>query len=99
MTRSMISIRVKALKPQHGRSPVLAGSADGEAAVLLGRTGSNTVSIKSASRVVLRNLEIDGRGAFVDRVIRGNRIERVGTGMYFGGSDGSDPFIRCRARR
>ncbi|MFO7703827.1 MAG: hypothetical protein R6V43_01645 [Halopseudomonas sp.] len=26
-------------------------------------------------------------------VIRGNRIERVGTGMYFGDSDGSDPFV------
>lgn len=26
-------------------------------------------------------------------VIRGNRIERAGTGMYFGDSDGSDPFV------
>lgn len=26
-------------------------------------------------------------------VVRNNRIERVGTGMYFGDSDGSDPFI------
>jgi len=26
-------------------------------------------------------------------VVKGNRIERVGTGMYFGDSDGSDPFI------
>lgn len=26
-------------------------------------------------------------------VIRNNRIERVGTGMYFGDSDGSDPFV------
>jgi hypothetical protein len=26
-------------------------------------------------------------------VVRGNRIERVGTGMYFGDSDGSDPFM------
>jgi hypothetical protein len=25
--------------------------------------------------------------------VRGNRIERVGTGMYFGDSDGSDPFV------
>lgn len=25
--------------------------------------------------------------------IRNNRIERVGTGMYFGDSDGSDPFV------
>jgi len=26
-------------------------------------------------------------------VVRGNRIERVGPGMYFGNSDGSDPFM------
>ncbi|HUX31277.1 MAG TPA: hypothetical protein VMV78_11725 [Thiobacillus sp.] len=26
-------------------------------------------------------------------VARNNRIERVGTGMYFGDSDGSDPFV------
>ena len=26
-------------------------------------------------------------------IVRGNRIERVGTGMYFGDSDGSDPFV------
>jgi hypothetical protein len=26
-------------------------------------------------------------------VVRENRIERVGTGMYFGDSDGSDPFV------
>jgi hypothetical protein len=26
-------------------------------------------------------------------VVRGNRIERVGTGMYLGDSDGSDPFV------
>lgn len=26
-------------------------------------------------------------------MVRGNRIERVGTGMYFGDSDGSDPFV------
>lgn len=29
-----------------------------------------------------------------DWVIRGNIIERVGTGMYLGNSDGRDPFIR-----
>jgi hypothetical protein len=26
-------------------------------------------------------------------VVRANRIERVGTGMYFGDADGSDPFV------
>lgn len=29
-------------------------------------------------------------------VIRGSRIERVGTGMYFGDADGSDPFVGGR---
>ncbi len=29
-------------------------------------------------------------------VVMGNRIERVGTGMYFGDSDGSDPFMSGR---
>lgn len=29
-------------------------------------------------------------------IVRGNRIERVGTGMYFGDSDGSDPFVAGR---
>ncbi|MGB5776168.1 MAG: hypothetical protein WBP89_16060 [Sedimenticolaceae bacterium] len=113
---------------------VIEGPIDGEPAVLLGRPRSNIVSIKDASYVVIRNLEIDGRGAFVDGVkaegnarfahhitlenlhihnlvrhqqsvgistkcpawdwvVRGNRIVGVGTGMYFGDSDGSDPFI------
>jgi hypothetical protein len=29
-----------------------------------------------------------------DWVVRGNRIEQAGTGMYFGNSDGSAPFVR-----
>ncbi len=29
-----------------------------------------------------------------DWIIRGNRIEHTGTGLYLGNSDGSDPFIR-----
>ncbi len=29
-------------------------------------------------------------------VVRGNRIERVGTGMYFGNSDGGAPFVAGR---
>jgi len=113
---------------------VIEGPADPPYAVILGRSGHNTVSIKDASHVVIRNVEIDGQGAFVDGVkceghagyahhitlenlrihnlakhqqsvgistkcpawdwvVRGNHIEGVGTGMYFGNSDGSDPFV------
>ena len=113
---------------------VIEGPSGGEPAVVLGRPQHNIVSIKNASHVIVRNLEIDGRNAFVDGVkaeghadfahhitlenlfihslarhqqsvgistkcpawdwvVRGNRIEGAGTGMYFGDSDGSDPFI------
>jgi hypothetical protein len=55
--------------------------------------------------VTLENLHIHGYAASQQNVgisskcpafgwvIRGNRIEGVGTGMYFGDSDGSDPFV------
>jgi hypothetical protein len=113
---------------------VIEGPVDGPRAVLLGRPGHNIVSIKNSSHVVIRNLEIDGQGEFVDAVkaegtaqfahhitlenllihnlvghqqsvgisskclawgwvVRGNRIVGAGTGMYFGDSDGSAPFI------
>jgi hypothetical protein len=113
---------------------VIEGPADPPFAVILGRSGHNTVSIKDSRHVVIRNFEIDGQGAFVDGVkceghagyahhitlenlrihnlakhqqsvgistkcpawdwvVRGNHIDGVGTGMYFGNSDGSDPFV------
>jgi len=100
----------------------------------IARPRSNTVSLVNVRHLVLRYLELDGRGLPVDAVkaeghsryadyitleslhihdhaasqqnvgistkcpalgwvVRGNRIERVGTGMYFGDSDGSDPFV------
>lgn len=100
----------------------------------IARPRSNTVSLVNVRHLVLRHLELDGRGLPVDAVkaeghsryadyitleslhihdhaasqqnvgistkcpalgwvVRGNRIERVGTGMYFGDSDGSDPFV------
>ena len=116
-------------------SPVTIAGARGDAAsVFLGVEGRNTVSIKNAAHIVIRDIEIDGRGAYVDGVkaegtsrfahhitlenlyihdlaaqqqsvgistkcpawdwtVRGNRITRVGTGMYFGQSDGSAPFV------
>jgi len=127
-------LRVHDLHGSFEKPIVIEGPSEGRPAVLLGQQGKNTVSIKNAGYVVVRNLEIDGRGAFVDAVkaegnadfahhitlenlyihnfaaqqqsvgistkcpawgwtVRGNRIEGVGTGMYFGDSDGSDPFI------
>ena len=127
-------LRIHELHGTAARPITIEGPADGEPAVLLGRPRRNVVSIKDASHIVVRNLEIDGRGAFVDGVkaegnarfahhitlenlyihnlvrhqqsvgistkcpawdwvVRGNRIVGVGTGMYFGDSDGSDPFI------
>jgi len=100
----------------------------------IARPRANTVSLVNVRHLVLRHLELDGRGLPVDAVkaeghsryadfitleslhihdhaasqqnvgistkcpalgwvVRGNRIERVGTGMYFGDSDGSDPFV------
>jgi len=94
----------------------------------------NTVSLRDASYIVIRDLELDGRGLLVSGVkaegdsqythhitlenlhishysasqqavaistkcpswnwiIRGNRIEDVGTGIYLGNSDGSAPFV------
>lgn len=117
-----------------GRPIVIAGPTGDDPAVFVARPDRNVVSIADASYVTVRDLEIDGRGAFVDGVkaegyatsahhitlenlyihdlvdnqqsvgistkcpawdwvIRSNRIERVGTGMYFGDSDGSDPFV------
>jgi hypothetical protein len=47
---------------------VIEGPAGTARAIILGWEGHNTVSIKDASYVTVRNLEIDGRGAFVDGV-------------------------------
>lgn len=40
-----------------------------------------------------QNVGISTKCPAVGWVVRNNRIERVGTGMYFGDSDGSDPFV------
>lgn len=40
-----------------------------------------------------QNVGISTKCPALGWVVRGNRIERVGTGMYFGDSDGSDPFV------
>lgn len=40
-----------------------------------------------------QNVGISTKCSALGWAVRGNRIERVGTGMYFGDSDGSDPFV------
>ena len=113
---------------------VITGPATGAAARLLARAGHNTVSLRNASHLVIRNLTLDGQGIPVDAVkcegdaqwahhirlenlkvvghganqqvvgistkcpawnwvVRRNIIEGAGTGMYFGDSDGSAPFV------
>ena len=127
-------LRAHNLHGKPGFPVVIRGAAGKMPSVILGHAGRNTVSIKDASHVVIRDLEIDGRGAFVDGVkaegharyahhitlenlhihnfapkqqsvgistkcpawdwvVRGNRVRGVGTGMYFGNSDGSAPFV------
>ena len=40
-----------------------------------------------------QNVGISSKCPAIGWVVKNNRIERVGTGMYFGDSDGSDPFV------
>jgi hypothetical protein len=40
-----------------------------------------------------QNVGISSKCPAFGWIIRGNRIERVGTGIYLGDSDGSDPFV------
>ncbi|MEQ8663973.1 MAG: hypothetical protein RLW62_24410, partial [Gammaproteobacteria bacterium] len=52
-----------------GAEPIIiSGAAGSRPSVLLGRPGSNTVSIRNAAHIIVRDLELDGRGAFVDAV-------------------------------
>jgi hypothetical protein len=61
-------LKIHELIGTSARPIVIEGPANGELAVLLGQSRRNVVSIKNSSYVVLRNLEIDGRGTFVDGV-------------------------------
>jgi hypothetical protein len=122
------------LHGEPGAPIVIAGPAKGTPAILLGRRGANTVSIKDSSHIEIRNLRLDGMNLPVDGVklegtagfahditlenltligfghdqqivgistqapawkwiVRNNVIVGAGTGMYFGGSDGSRPFV------
>ncbi|MEQ8230820.1 MAG: hypothetical protein RLW61_18010 [Gammaproteobacteria bacterium] len=46
----------------------ISGALSGQRSVLLGRPGNNTVSLRDAAHIVIRDLEIHGRGAFVDAI-------------------------------
>lgn len=126
---------VHRLNGQPGRPIVIAGPDHGARPLFLARKGHNTVSIVNASYVIIRNLDLDGRGLPVDGikceghadwahhitleglnihghghnqqtvgistkcpawdwVVRRTVIAGAGTGMYFGNSDGTDPFVR-----
>ena len=127
-------LRIHGMEGRDGAPITIAGATAGPPTVFFGRQGHNTISIKNAAYVTVRDLELDGRGAFVDAVkaegnadyahhitlqnlyihnlvahqqsvgistkcpawdwvVKGNRIIGTGTGMYFGNSDGSAPFI------
>ena len=127
-------LRVHGLEGTPDKPIVIEGPGQEHRAVFVGRPGRNTISIRNARHVILRNLELDGRGAYVAGVkaegdalyahhitlenlfihnfgrhqqivgistkcpawgwvVRGNRLEGLGTGMYFGDSDGGDPFV------
>ncbi|WP_232210478.1 right-handed parallel beta-helix repeat-containing protein [Nitrococcus mobilis] len=117
-----------------GRRITIEGPARGDSALFLAHRGRNTISIKNASYITIRNLVLDGQKLGADGVkaegtsryahhitienlkisnhdanqqivgistkcpawswvVRGNVIDGAGTGMYFGDSDGSAPFI------
>ena len=93
-TVSLVNVRhiaLRHLELDGGNVPVDAIKAEGHS--------------RYADFITLENLDIHDHGASQQNVgistkcptfgwvVRGNRIERVGTGMYFGDSDGSDPFV------
>ena len=125
-------LRLEGLTGKAGEPVVITGPSKGRAA-LYGSPGRNVITLKDSAYVVLRDLEIDGRGVSGDGVkaeggsdyahhitleglyihdlgpgqqtvgistkcpawgweVRGNVIVGVGTGMYFGDSDGTEPF-------
>jgi hypothetical protein len=122
------------LHGEEDRCIIIEGPETGPAAVFVGSSSFNTVSIRDASYLVVRDLELDGSGTWGDGVkaestgieahhitlenlsihdhdldqqvvgistkcpawnwvIRRNIIDRAGTGMYLGNSDGSAEFV------
>jgi len=93
-TVSLVNVRhlvLRHLELDGGNLPVDAVKAEGHS--------------RYADHITLESLHIHDHAASQQNVgistkcpalgwaVRGNRIERVGTGMYFGDSDGSDPFV------
>jgi hypothetical protein len=61
-------LRVHDLHGAPGMAIVIEGEPTAGPVVFIGRPGRNIVSIRDSSHVVIRHMEIDGRGAFVDGV-------------------------------
>jgi hypothetical protein len=59
---------IRALNGEPGRPIVITGPGGGEPAVLVAVPGANTVSIRDSSHIVIRNLQLEGRGLAVDGV-------------------------------
>jgi hypothetical protein len=119
---------------QPNKCIVIEGPASGSPALFLGSNSFNTVSLKNASYIVVRNLTLDGQSRLGDGVkaeatgtyahhitienltirrhnntvqtvgistkcpawnwvIRRNRIETTGTGVYLGGSSGQYEIV------
>ncbi|MDP2787097.1 MAG: hypothetical protein Q8O79_03355 [Pseudomonadota bacterium] len=84
-------LHIRNLELDGGNRPVDAVKAEGHAAYAHFVTLENLhIHDYAASQ---QNVGISTKCPVFGWVIRGNRIERVGTGMYLGNSDGSDPFV------
>ncbi len=93
-TVSLVDVRhihIQHLELDGGNQRVDAVKAEGHAAYAHFVTLENLyIHDHAASQ---QNVGISTKCPAFGWVVRGNRIERVGTGMYFGDSDGSDPFV------
>lgn len=70
--RYVDGLRIRELHGQPGSPVVIEGPANGAPAVFEGRAGQDTVSIRNASHLIVRNLVLDGQGLEVDGV----RVDR-----------------------
>lgn len=93
-TVSLVNVRhlvIRNLELDGGNQPVDAVKAEGHSRYADFITLENLfIHDHAASQ---QNVAISTKCPAFGWVVRGNRIERVGTGMYFGDSDGSDPFV------
>lgn len=93
-TVSLVNVRhlvLRHLQLDGGKLPVDAVKAEGHSSHADFITLEHlTIHDHAASQ---QNVGISTKCPAFGWVVRNNRIERVGTGMYFGDSDGSDPFV------